>query len=386
MFLSLIASLALAGTDPPPGEYALPASGFTLLTPGWHMSRWSDWDFKGNSLDKSIFVTAWSTTYQLSMDDATAERLAAAWKVRVEKEEHATDLSVSGVRLEDVAGQKRIRATVNFTSGATKAVYHASAFTTAGLTAQVAVMATAPNSARALAALETLLSQVVITAPPVATGAAEDLSTPRGKVPLPGGWRNPVEAEMASVAALYAKTGAKDSALCTPAIHAMVDGNADILLSCAELSVAGILDEASFGDEATLFAQRTFGKSAKNLPLAEMVTRRDGVGLLLHANQGLWVGSIQTEGGTQVFWVAGDEASDAELGNAARATIANFALSEAAKPNPPFGALMAHRLAYHKSHPTVWIPAALALAFLAFIVRMILRGSPETDPHGNLPT
>ena len=386
MFLPFLAALALAGTDPPDGEYALPDSGFTLHAPVWHMSRWSDADFMGKSLDKSMIVTAWSTTFQLPMNDDTAQALATTWKRRLEKNEHAEDFSQSDVRLEDVGGQKRIRGLLAFTTGGTKAVYHTAAFATAGLTAQVAVLTTATNSTRGMAALDKLLSEVVITAPPAAIGAAEGLATPRGKVALPTGWRNPLEAEMASVATLYAKTGAQDSALCTPAIRVRVDGEADVLLSCAEVSVGGILDEASFKDEATLFAQRTFGKLAAQLPPAEAVTRRDGVGILLHANQGLWVGAIQTEGGTQVLWVAGREADDAALGDVARATITHFDLSEAAKPTPTFGTLMAHRLAYHKSHQTVWIPAALVLALMAFIVRMILRAAPEADPHANQPS
>ncbi len=382
MFLALVAALAFAGDDPPDGAFALPESGFTLNAPSWHMSRWSDWDFKGNNADKSIFVSAWSTSYQLVLDDATAKALAETWKTRLEDEEHATEVTIDSVTVEEAAGQKRVRARLDFmTSGGVKGVYHAAAFSTAGLTAQVATLAAAPNSARAAAALDTLLERAAITRPPAAIGAAEELTTPRGKVALLPGWRNPLPAEGASVAALFGKTGAKDSDLCTAAIHPRVGGEADVLLSCAEAASGGILDESSFDDEATLFAQRTFGKLAAKLPAPEHVPHGENVGILYHANAGLWVGALQTEGGMQVVWVSGDEENDAGLGEVARTTLRTYALSPEATPNPTFGALMAHRLAYQKTHPTVLIPGVLALALLSFIIRLILRSQPQDELH-----
>lgn len=382
MFLPLLAALAFAGDDPPDGAFALPESGFTLNAPTWHMSRWSDWDFKGNNGDKSIFLSAWSTSYQLVLDDATAKALADAWKERLQDEEHATEVTIASVNVEDAAGQKRVRARLDFmTAGGVRGVYHAAAFSTAGLTAQVATLAAAPNSARAAAALDTLLERATVTRPPAAIGAAEELVTPRGKVVLLPGWRNPLPSEGASVAALYGKTGAKDADLCTAAIHPRVGGEADVLLTCAEAASGGILDESSFDDEATLFAQRSFGQLASKLPPAEPVARGEEVGILIHANAGLWVGGLQTEGGTQVVWVSGAEGNDEALGEVARTTVRTYVLSPEASPNPSFGALMAHRLAYQKTHPTVLIPGVLAAALLGFIIRMILRSQPQDELH-----
>lgn len=382
MFLLLVAALAFAGDDPPDGVFALPESGFTLNAPTWHMSRWSDWDFRGHNADKSIFASAWSTSYQLVLDDATAKALADAWKERLTGEEHATEVTIASANVEEAAGQKRVRARLDFTtSGGVKGVYHAAAFSTGGLTAQVATLAAATNSARAAAALDSLLERATITRPAAAIGAAEELATPRGKVALLPGWRNPLPSEGASVAALYGKTGAKDADLCTAAINPRVGGEADVLLTCAEAASGGILDESSFDDEAALFAQRTFGKLASKLPPPERVPHGESVGILYHANAGLWVGALQTEGGTQVVWASGDEANDEALGEAARTTLRTYVLSPEATPNPSFGALMAHRLAYQKTHPTVLIPGVLALALLGFIVRMILRSQPPDELH-----
>ncbi len=382
--LLLLAGLATAGDQPADGKFALPQSGFTLVAPGWHMSRWSDWDFKGRSADGAIFARAWSTTYQLQIDDAVAKRLATSWKALLENEENATDVVVSEVRVEEVAGHKRARASFGFTaSGGVKGVCHAAAFSTRGLTAQVWTIAVATNGPRAASRLDELVGAVEITAPPAALGGEERLTTTAGSVVLPAGWRLPLDVEAAEVAALFAKTGAKDAKVCTPAIRPGVDGQADVLLSCNEAASGGVLDEQSFPDEARLFGQRLFGRGAEKLPPAELVRRGDDVAMLLHANAGLWAGGIATEGGTEVVWVSGAAEEDEALGAAARAVLTGYELAAEKKPNPAFGALMFHRLTYQKTHPTVLGPALLGLAALVGIAMMIFRKSPHhhVDPH-----
>lgn len=378
--LLLLAGLALAGDQPADGKFAMPSAGFTLVAPGWHMSRWSDWDFKGRTADSSVFARAWSTSYQLQIDDAVAKDLAASWKKLLETEENATDVAVTEVRVEDVAGQKRARATFSFTaSGGLKGVCHAAAFSTRGLTAQVWTIAVATNAAKGQARLDELVGKLEITAPPAQLGGEETLTTKAGKVVLPAGWRLPLDTEAADVAALFGKTGAKDSKLCTPAIRPRVDGEADILLSCSESASGGVLDESSFADEATLFGQRAFGRGAEKLPPPEMVRRGDDVAMLLHANAGLWTGGIATEGGTEVVWVSGRAQDDEVLGGAVRAVLAGFQLADEKKPNPAFGALMFHRMTYQPTHPTVLGPAVLMLAMLAGIVALILRKPAHHD-------
>ena len=387
--LAFFVSVASAGeTDQPvDGKFSMPQSGFTLTAPGWHMARWSDWDWKGRTADSAVFGRAWSTSYQLVLDDEVAKGLTAEWKALIESEEGGADVAVTSVKVEEVAGQKRVRATLTFTArGGLKGVCHAAAFATRGLTAQVWTIAPSQGSERAAKQLDQLLTQLELTSPPAALGATETLSDDAGELVLPSGWRLPLDAEATEVTALYGKTGAKDSRLCTAAIHPYVGGVADVLLLCSEAGNAVVVDEFSFADEAVLFGQQLFGKAAEKLPPAEMVVRGQGdVAILVHANTGLWAGGVDTSTGTEVIWTSGADGHDTALGDTARAALKSLKLNDDAQPNPGLGALVFHRMTYQPTHPMVLVPGLLALGLLGGIIMMILRSTPKPggdDPHG----
>lgn len=384
MFLLLLATrLAFAGDEPADGRYSMPDSGFTLVAPGWHMSRWSDYDFKGHNADNTVFASAWSTSFQLQFDEAVAKELAVGWKTKLEEEEHATDVTVDAVRVEDVAGQKRVRGELSFTTGGgIKGVYTAAAFATDGLTAQVATLSTAQNKKRGADALESLLGHLEVTRAPANLGATEELHTAEASATLPTGWRNPVAGEKDYVRPLFGKTGAKDPDACTPAIRPRVGGEADLMIACPDDSGARVLDTYSFDDEAALLGGRLFGKGASALPAPERVARGEDLAILFHANAGLWVGAVPTAKGSQVVWVSGRGSDDQALGDAARAVLGGLKLTPEATPAPTFGELMFHRLSYNPTHPAVLVPGLLILAALGFLARMIFTHRPQPhEPH-----
>lgn len=383
---ALLAGPAAAGDDvPADGRYALPGSGFTLAAPGWHMSRWSDWDFKGRSADGSVFATAWSSSFQLTIDETVARALSSEWKRGLEESEGATEVTVGEVRVENVAGQPRARATLSFTSGSgIKGVCHAAAFSTEGLTAQIYTITAATMGDRGAAQLDRLLAGVEITRPPAPIGGTSTLTTPNGQVELPAGWRAPLTGEGAEVSALFGRTGAADAKACVPAIFARVGGEADLLLACPEASLPPVIDEYSFADESTLFAQRLFGAAAAKLRPAEAVARGEESAVLLHANDGLWVGGLPVATGMQVVWASGDASRDAELGTAVRAVLTGFTVVPEAEADRSFAVMLMHRLTYNRTHPMVLVPGLLLAALGAFLVRMIVRssaGNPEPDAH-----
>lgn len=67
-----------------------------------------------------------------------------------------------------------------------------------------------------------------------------------------------------------------------------------------------MIDAYSFADESTLFAQRLFGAATAKLRPAEAVARGEESAVLLHANDGLWVGGFPIATGMQVLWASGD--------------------------------------------------------------------------------
>jgi hypothetical protein len=384
--LALAAALAATDDTPADGKYALPGSGFTLAAPGWHMTRWSDWDFKGRSADGSVFVSAWGTSFQVPIDDVVARELANAWKSSLEETEHATDVVIGEVRVEMAGGQPRARATLEFTSGGgVKGVCHAAAFSTRGLTAQLYTITAAPMRERGQKQLDALLADLTVDKPPAPIGGTESLTTPAGSVELPAGWRAPLDTEGAEVAALFGRTGASDVEACTAAIRPHVGGVADLLLACPDSAPGTVLDDDSFADESTLFAGRLFGKGAAQLPAAEAVPREgEDLALLVHANDGLWVGGTPTATGYQVVWASGDASRDESLGDVARAALRGFVLKPESMPDRSFAVMLVHRLTYNPTHPTVLVPGLVLAAIAAFLVRMILRTSPkpgDADPH-----
>jgi hypothetical protein len=388
LLLALIASFVAHATPdgavPADGKYALPGSGFTLAAPGWHMSRWSDWDFKGRSPDGSVFVTTWSSSFQLTIDEAAARALADHWKRGLEESEGATDVQISEVRVEDVGGKPRARATLSFMSGGgIKGVCHAAAFSTEGLTAQLYTITAAPLRERGAAALERLLEGIEVTRPPADTTALGSLTTPFGTVSLPPGWRAPLNGEGSEVSALYGRTGAKDAKACTAAIHPRVGGEADLVLACPEETHPPIIDEASFADESILFAREMFGAAAAKLRPPVAIPRGDESAVLLHANDGLWVGGLSVRTGMQVVWASGDPTRDGELETVIRSVLTEFKLAPEAEPDRSFGVLLMHRLTYDPTHPMVLLPGLVLAAIAAFIIRMILRspaGRSDEDP------
>ncbi len=386
--LILLATAAIpegANPDAPAdGNYPLPGSGFTLSAPKWHMSRWSDWDFKGRSPDRSVFVTAWSSSLQLTIDETVARELANEWKRGLEESEGATDVVISEVKVEVVAGQPRARATLDFASGSgIKGVAHAAAFSTNGLTSQLYTITAAAMRERGARQLETLLAGVQITRPPAPIGGQETLTTAAGTLLLPVGWRAPLATEDAEVSRLLGTTGASDVKACTPAIWPHVGGEADLLLACPDVAIAPVLDPNSFADESILFGQRIFGSAAASLPAAEQLPRGKESAILVHANDGLWVGGLTTATGYQVMWLSGNASRDADLGTTARAALTDFTLAPTAAPDRSFAVMLIHRLTYDRTHPLVLFPGLLFAAVGAFLVRMIFRSSArpgELDP------
>ena len=80
MTLSLLAlGVALAGA---PQTYPMNDAGVTLnLSPGWEMTRWSDWDFKAKTRD-GVQVKVWTTPFQVEVTDEAV----AAWADMYAKE------------------------------------------------------------------------------------------------------------------------------------------------------------------------------------------------------------------------------------------------------------------------------------------------------------
>ncbi len=126
-----------------------------------------------------------------------------------------------------------------------------------------------------------------------------------------------------------------------------------------------------------------FGAAAAKLRPPVPIPRGDESAVLLHANDGLWVGGLAARTGIQVVWASGDPTRDGELETVVRSVLTDFKLAPEAEPDRSFGVLLMHRLTYDPMHPMVLLPGLVLAAIAAFIIRMILRspaGRSEADP------
>ncbi len=379
MITLLLAALHAAAATEQDGSYALPDVGMTLSLPGWHMSRWSDWDFRGRTADGDVMISAWSTAFQLAIDADHAEAIREAWRKKLTEEEGAIDVSFGSSKVELVGGRPTLlaEATLSLADG-TRVVFEGAAFATDGHTAHIGTYAAVPNARRAVAARERALAGLLVDRPAADVAGAQTLEHEMFTIQLPSGWRAPMASESFDAAGLYGRTGVKDAAACAAAMNPVGPGQADILLVCTGGPKLTIVDQYSFQDEATLFASGLFGKAASTLPQPEPLETQSGMAILQRAKEGLYVAGMPYREGTLVAWSSADASRDAELVAATRAALGTLTLTEKGKAEPSFGASVAHTLAYRPTHPAVFGAALAALGLLALFAKLIF-GRPRME-------
>lgn len=378
--LSMLLLVALAVADEKDGFYALPDAGVTLAAPNWHMSRWSDWDWKGRTLDNASVGSVWHTPFQLDVSEGTRDTLIAHWTKKLSDEERGENIVFSAPTFADESGKRVMRAQASFKSGDTKAVFFGAAFAAAGKTVHFGTYAAAGNASRAQSGIDGLVAKAAIQNPPGnLSELGGKLSTKAASIDLPAGWRRPLAAEQADVEAMYSRTLVRDTALCSPAIYVAAPGEADLALLCDGGPEMGIVDAYSFADDAHRLAGSLFGKAADKLPPAESVTSGTAMAALIHVNDGLYVAALPMQAGSSVLWLVGRTNADPELATAAKSMIGSWALEKEHQPNPAFGAVMAHALTYNPTHPAVLAAGALFFAILAGFGVLVFRQRPAPE-------
>ncbi len=374
--------LSAAAATEQDGAYELPDAGVRLMLPSWHMSRWSDWDFRGRSGDGGVLVSAWYTPFQTTINAENAEGFREAWKAKLEQDEHASNVSFTHSDVATIEGRPTLRATATMElPGGARAVFEGAAFATDGRTVHVATYAIAQNARRATTALENALRDLAVTKPAAAVDDGGKLEHELFSFDLPEGWRVPLKSEEFDASGLYSRTGAMDTSKCAAAIRPVAPGATDLLLACPGGPALTIVDQYSFEDESMVFRSGLFGKAASTLPPATPVETHSGMGILQKANDGLYVVGLPYSEGTLVAWVAGDKGRDAEAAASAKSIATTWTLDTAAQTHHSFGAVAAHTLAYRPTHPVVLMAAAMMLGILGLFAKLIFaRPRMEIPP------
>jgi hypothetical protein len=369
-------------------SYALAEAGLTLdVGAGWHMTRWSDWDFLGRTLDSSVFLDVWTTSFQQELRAEDAEVWAKLYADRVVDRDRVRNVKVERTAVEDTAGRKTLRAELSFdlASGG-RAVLKAAAFALDGKVIHLTTMAAAPNAGRASSALGGILSRSTVTKPPADLGALASVANESVTLTLPAGWRAVLPSEKSDVDGLLGRIAEKDAAKCLPAIRPIPGGQTDLMLLCTKDWQMPILDDASFVGATPQVLGFVFGKAIEKVPAPEVIPMEDRTAMLVRPSNVLRLGIVPWRTAAQVVWVSGQPGKEAELDSATTGAIKGMAFTGPDKgaPSHGFGAKLAHTLTYNPFHPAVLASGLVCLGIFGVLVRLIFRkreDNPQSYMH-----
>lgn len=294
-------------------EFLLGDVGVRLdLEPRWHMTRWSDWDFKAETRDKSMALFAWTTPIQSLPAEADLE----AWgELYADK---AVDLGgsepeVVDVHLETHQDLPTAQATVNFSfGGGARMVLQGAAVPVEGQVFHVANVGARRRAERVEAELDAIVDAMEIHRPPAEPGP-RTVEVSGIQTPLPEGFRVPQEGEMSEIAPRLAQLGIETPEDCLVAIRPHGPDLPDLLATCQGGLWLGIVDEYSFADKEEQLRPTLFGPA--DVPPATPVDLPDRTGFHYAPDLGdnsLRVGVVPYDQGLARTWLIGlgDHAED----------------------------------------------------------------------------
>lgn len=361
-------------------SYALGEAGITLdVGPGWHMSRWSDWDFVGRTNDNGVFLDVWTTTFQQEPTAETAEVWAKMFEERVVERDHVKNPKIERSGVEVIKGRPTLRVSLSFdlASGG-RAVLEGASFALEGKTVHMSTMSAAANRGRATSTLTGLLDRSPITKPAADLTPTAELKTDAFTLKLPTGWRAPLASEATDVQGLFGQIAEKEASKCAAAVHPRAPGSADLMLVCAKDWKLPILDEASFEDVSALTLKTVFGKAAEKLEKPERVELSDRSGILVRPSNVLRLGIVPYKANAYAVWMASKPGQEAALDTASKAAITGISFAGGGAPEHSTAESVVHTIQYNPTHPGVLACVAAFLAMFGGLVALIFK---KRDHH-----
>lgn len=382
-FVFLLASTPSMAADPPKAgapEFLLGDLGVRVDLPkgGWRMTRWSDWDFAGESRDGSVLLFVWATPLQAPVgDDANA--WAPIYTAKIE-EMKGTEPKVTAAKVGDVNGRKVAWVDLGFEFGDSGQRGRAAGATIEIEGQDLHLMTVGPE--RVGRAVERgrgdLVERLEFPGGPLASTYGAEVSARGVKAKLPPDWRPPLDSEWSAVVAAHAgtleKLGVTDVTGCWTAIRTRPVDDPDLMVGCDRPVFLGVVDEYSWAHGEATARERLFGAS---MPAGERVDLADRIGFLYTPREGLAMGVVPAEHGVAVTWAMGQ----GELGPSVGATMQGSTFSG---PHPvETGEVVSYWLTQRTFSPQVLVPAACglggAVGLVAGVGMLAMRGRRRTD-------
>ncbi len=302
--IALLAPVRVASAEESP-EFLLGDLGVRVDLPKrtWKMTRWSDWDFKGESSDGGTLLFAWGTPVQTPVGSANAWGPVFVAKV---EELRGQDPEVSGGEVVRALGTDVAYTDVTFAFGdGAKGYVYGATVPIVGQSFHMAIVVPAKRAKAGAAARDMLIRrlEVVTEAAELDYGAtveAAGISTA-----LPEGWREPLEPELKAINPRIGKLGIDDLEPCWVAIRPIPATEPDVMVTCQGGLLLGVVDEHSFEAADTVVREKMFGRA--EVAAGDAVTVGDRVGFAYAPVVGLAVGVVPYDQGVARTWVVGGE-------------------------------------------------------------------------------
>lgn len=361
VIVALLAGARPAQADAP--EFLLGELGVRLDLPGntWRMTRWSDWDFKGEAMDGAMLLFAWATEIQTPVTEAGGWSAVHLAKI---EELQGTDPKITRTELVEIGGRNvaLVDATFGLGKSGARGVGHGASLEIAGHDLHILTIAPERLSGAAESERHGILDRLDLRTAPTEVAFGSRISGASVQTVLPPDFREPLSAENGSLSEVVSQLPITDLQGCFTAIRPVAGDEPDILVGCPERGIElGVVDEHSFAEVDAAVRGRTFGATAE-IPPAEPIQLYDRMGLLYAPRDGLALGVVGHEHGVTRFWALGQPEGD--LANAVRTTMRSATFSGAHPVK--FGQQASYWLRHRNTSPVVLVPA-ITCVFLALV-------------------
>ena len=369
LFLLLVFSAVGFAQEEDAPEFLLADFGVRIdLPPTWKMTRWSDWDFKGEvKKDASIKLFAWATPVQMTVVEGDLEAWGGIHLAKVSEFEGQDPKILKSSVVGDVG---RFEMEFSFANGNIAAMAGATIPIQGRMFHMVTVTAQ-KRSDEGIKALDDMVARLEINKKAEEFQEETTLSIKGAETILPQGWREGLipEKEVAYKQAADLGVKLKD---CWMAIRPKPAADPDVMVTCQGGMWLGIVDKHSFAARDKKLRPFLFGDV--EMAPAEMVELEDRVGFLYHPplkGSTLYLGVVPYDQGLLRTWVMGT-GDDALLRSAIEKAMTN---TTHAGPHPAsLGNMVTYWLGDRILSPCVLIPViGIALLFFLLILIAVLR-------------
>jgi hypothetical protein len=338
-------------------EFLLADLGVRIDLPnGWKMTKWADWEFKGETTAGDIFLVAWATPIQSPVTDPSVWSQAYLDKA-VEMgggDPEVTESAITQIAGRDVA---LIDVSLSFAEGKAKGNLYGGTFAAPGQMFHFALVTSDRRAKAAKKARGELLDRMEITQPPPTLEFAPTLSVDGISTTLPDGWRVPLKQEMAAFNKRVSKLEIQDTSHCFSAFKPKGLGAPDAMITCQLGLHLGVVDSYSFSGVDTVIQAKILGGKVDP---AKQIDLEDRVGFVYDLTMGgLSAAVVPYDQGVARTWVVGG-AEDTAIVDAAEAMVSNTTFTGLHPAG--VGDQISYFLTYRPFSPFVLFPGLCCLA------------------------